>query len=113
MVSLKLSQAGLFGPPQLADAVGVMNVGPFHVTTGFDSETVPVLGVAPKVMGLKIRAMTQKNASNRGRGTALVENLLFEIPRTCNIEASCWLKPVKRPESLRQAIGLDRQSCGS
>ncbi|MGH9968875.1 MAG: hypothetical protein ACREBG_13900 [Pyrinomonadaceae bacterium] len=45
MVSLKLSQLASFGPAQVDDAVGVMKVGPFHVT-GLPSDTFPEDGLA-------------------------------------------------------------------
>src|SRR5713226_863855 len=47
MVSLKLSQPGLFGPPQLEDpAAGGIGIWPVQVTVGLPWETVPLEGVA-------------------------------------------------------------------
>src|SRR6266540_5134181 len=43
--SLKLSHAGLLAPPQLDEAVGVMNA-PDQLTLGLVAETVPEPGVA-------------------------------------------------------------------
>jgi hypothetical protein len=45
-----LSQAALFGPPQLADPVAGL-IGPTQVTVGLASETVPDVGVAVKAIG--------------------------------------------------------------
>src|SRR5216684_7780049 len=50
MVSLKLSQPGLFGPPQLEDpAAGGIGIWPAQVTVGLLCDTVPDEGVAPKL----------------------------------------------------------------
>jgi len=47
MVSLKLSQPGLFGPLQLEDpAAGGIGIWPFQVTVALLWETVPLDGLA-------------------------------------------------------------------
>ena len=61
MVSLKLSQPGLFGPPQLEEpAAGGIGIWPVQVTVGLLWETVPLEGVAASAMAAKnIRARTK------------------------------------------------------
>ena len=69
MVSLKLSQPGLFGPLQLEDpAAGTVGTWPVQVTVELVWETVPLEGVAAEAEpGRSTMAKARQTANSRRR----------------------------------------------
>ena len=68
MVSLKLSQPGLFGPLQLEDpGAGGVGIWPVQVTVGFVPDTVPELGVAPLATAETRRRIEGRIAARTGK----------------------------------------------
>src|SRR5713226_868208 len=67
MVSLKLSQLELFGPPQLEDpTAGGIGIWPVQVTVGFVPDTVPEVGVAPLATAETRRRVDARTARRTG-----------------------------------------------
>jgi len=67
MVSLKLSQPELFGPPQLEDpAAGTIGIWPVQFTVGFVPDTVPEVGVAPLATAENRRRVEARTAVRTG-----------------------------------------------
>jgi hypothetical protein len=74
-----LSQPALFGPPQFESPVGVL-IWPVQVTLGFDSDTEPEAGLAPRVIGIRTTATaTTKKQSSAAR--AYLDRRILEIAR--------------------------------
>ncbi len=68
MVSLKLSQPGLFGPLQLEDpAAGGIGIWPVQVTVGLVPDTVPEVGIAPLATAETRRRIDARTAARTGK----------------------------------------------
>ena len=124
MVSLKLSQPGLFGPPQLEDptAPGI-GLWPVQVTVGFVPDTVPEAGVAPLATA-ETRRRVDTRAARRTREYPLVllligrrrEGIFFSLG-AMRLTAACDRPRLLRDRSNRpefqSALHLEISSSGT
>src|SRR6266536_1016135 len=92
--SLKLSHAGLLAPPQLDEAVGVMNA-PDQLTLGLVAETVPEPGVA---------ALDAASGRSRTDPATAATSAVFKLPHACATSDSSFSN---RP------LGEDQRNAGS